>query len=450
MAALLVLADLVGVGLAVLALGAAGGWLRPAALVGYPLLAAAAHHRPRVRLCLRVTDELGRLTLAAGMPALVLAVFVPAPAAVWLALGGVTGLLAARGLAYGALRAARRRGQLVEAALIVGAGEMGVRLAEDLAAHPELGAVPVGFVDTVPSPEPLPLPVLGPTDELGRLVEATRASRVLVCYPVERDRDLVPLLRACRSHRVDICFVPRFSELGVAVPRSALDEVWGTPLLPLRRGLTAPAAGAVKRGVDVVVATVALLVAGPLLLALAGALRLRHGAPVLFRQTRLSTAGRRVRVVKLRTLPPQADPDTTWTGAPAPGGLPGFLRDRHLDELPQLWNVLRGDLSLVGPRPERPFFAARFAEEIEGYAGRTRAPAGLTGWAQVHGLHGDTSLVERARFDNAAIEWWTPLQDLVVLARTLAVAWRGATRPAPAPAVAAGAHRPPRLGGAEG
>ncbi|MST33748.1 hypothetical protein GHK86_13610, partial [Acidimicrobiaceae bacterium USS-CC1] len=155
-------------------------------------------------------------------------------------------------------------------------------------------------------------------------------------------------------------------------------------------------------------------------------------------------------VVKLRTLPPQAEPDTTWTGAPAPGGLPGFLRDRHLDELPQLWNVLRGDLSLVGPRPERPFFAARFAEEIEGYAGRTRAPAGLTGWAQVHGLHGDTSLVERARFDNAAIEWWTPLQDLVVLARTLAAAWRGATRPSSAPKQATGAHRPPRLGGAEG
>jgi len=123
---------------------------------------------------------------------------------------------------------------------------------------------------------------------------------------------------------------------------------------------------------------------------------------------------------KLCTLAGHADPDTSWT-VPARQStrLCRCLRRTHLDELPQLVNVLRGEMSLVGPRPERPHFTERFGSDIPGYRDRTRMPAGMTGWAQVHGLHGDTSIADRARFDNRYIECWSLWLDLVILARTL-------------------------------
>jgi len=125
--------------------------------------------------------------------------------------------------------------------------------------------------------------------------------------------------------------------------------------------------------------------------------------------------------MKLRTLSEYGDPDTSWSvPAQHSSKLGRWLRTTHLDELPQLVNVLRGEMSLVGPRPERPYFADRFSHNIPRYSDRTRMPAGITGWAQVHGLHGDTSMFERARFDNQYIEYWSPWLDVVILARTLA------------------------------
>jgi lipopolysaccharide/colanic/teichoic acid biosynthesis glycosyltransferase len=143
------------------------------------------------------------------------------------------------------------------------------------------------------------------------------------------------------------------------------------------------------------------------------------GAPVLFRQRRVTGAGRVAVIVKLRTLAAHADADTRWAVPAGVTGLGAWLRRTHLDELPQLWNVVRGEMSVVGPRPERPYFAARFADTVPHYTGRHRMPAGITGWAQVHGLHGDTSMVDRVRFDNRYVADWTPWLDLVILCRTL-------------------------------
>jgi len=125
-------------------------------------------------------------------------------------------------------------------------------------------------------------------------------------------------------------------------------------------------------------------------------------------------------VVKLRTLGQHGDPDTAWRVPDEKcGPLGRFLRITHIDELPQLVSVLRGDMSLVGPRPERPYFARQFSQDIPGYAARQRMPAGMTGWAQVHRLNGDTSISDRARFDNYYIEYWSFWLDLAVLARTV-------------------------------
>ena len=125
-------------------------------------------------------------------------------------------------------------------------------------------------------------------------------------------------------------------------------------------------------------------------------------------------------IVKLRTLGRHGDPDTSWA-VPASqcGALGRSLRVTHVDELPQLVSVLRGDMSLVGPRPERPHFVRQFSESVPGYAGRQRMPAGMTGWSQVHRLNGDTSISDRARFDNNYIEYWSFWLDLAVLARTV-------------------------------
>ena len=208
------------------------------------------------------------------------------------------------------------------------------------------------------------------------------------------------------------------------------------PGRPAARPARAGGAGlAAKRAIDILGALTGLAVFGLPMLALGACMRRQLGSPALFRQVRVTGPGRRAVVLKLRTLRADAGADHCW--APSPGQstrLGWLLRASHLDELPQLVNVLRGEMSLVGPRPERPHFAARFAADVPGYAGRTRMKAGLTGWAQVNGLTGDTSLADRAAADNSYIDNWSLWLDLVILART---GWLAATE------LAAHLRRPP-------
>jgi lipopolysaccharide/colanic/teichoic acid biosynthesis glycosyltransferase len=278
------------------------------------------------------------------------------------------------------------------------------------------------------------LPLLGRPADLAQVVARHGIRRVIVCPgdsvrgDAGRDNDLVRALRATRPLPADVCVVPRLHQLGAAVPAACLDEVWGIPLIPLRQFRQWTASQALKRAFDVLVAAVLIIVLAPVLAAIAVAVRIRSGRPVLFRQVRVMAAGRRAEVIKLRTLGEHDDPDTCWkVPLEGSGGFERWLRKRHLDELPQLANVLRCDMSLVGPRPERPYFAERFGSEIQGYDDRHRMRAGLTGWAQVHGLHGDTSIADRARFDNQYIEYWSPWLDVVILIRTLVNGAAGAS-----------------------
>ncbi len=256
-----------------------------------------------------------------------------------------------------------------------------------------------------------------------------------------------------------MCVLPRLAGLGAAVPRGCLDEVWGIPLIPLRRPGPVRAGRLAKRAFDAASAAALLILTVPLLAAAGLAVRRRLRHPALFRQVRVVGPGRQAEIVKLRTLGQHGDPDTSWA-VPAGrcGRLGRFLRVTHIDELPQLASVLRGDMSLVGPRPERPHFARQFAAAVPGYAGRHRMPAGLTGWAQVHGLNGDTSISDRARFDNYYIEYWSFWLDLLILARTVtgtaaeAARWaarpRGVPRSGPRPAGRRAGDRPgPRAAG---
>ncbi len=265
--------------------------------------------------------------------------------------------------------------------------------------------------------------MIGGVSDLGVLVAREGVSRVILCDPAGADAELASALRASGPLAADVCVVPRLSGVGVAVPMACLDEVWGIPLIPLRRpgwAGPAPLGRMLKRTFDVLVAAAALVLAAPLLIVSALAVRLTLRRPALFRQVRVVGQGDLAEIVKLRTLGRHGDPDTSWA-VPASqcGALGRFLRVTHIDELPQLVSVLRGDMSLVGPRPERPHFAAQFSQSVPGYAGRQRMPAGMTGWSQVHLLNGDTSISDRARFDNYYIEYWSFWLDLAVLARTV-------------------------------
>ncbi|WP_243788243.1 sugar transferase [Saccharopolyspora gloriosae] len=403
--------DAVTVTVAALAVGTPGlpGALYVVAVLG--VLAAGGGHR--LRVCLRVGDQVPRLVLAAAVPA---ALLVPWTGDGWLVPAGASALVLARGAGNAGLRAAHRRGLLVEQVLIVGAGSVGVRISRALREHPEFGLRPAFLAD---GPAADGTPVLGRPHRLGELVARHRVTRVILCAG-DTDADLVSIVRACRPLPADVYLVPGLPELGVAVPQRFLDEIWGVPLVPLRRWAHTGAAVRAKRIFDVVLAGALLVVLAPLLLALAAAVRLGGGGAALFRQRRVTGAGRSATVVKLRTIPGGTEQGWSVPAADTTG-LSRWLRGTHFDELPQLSNVLRGEMSVVGPRPERPCYAERFAREIPRYRDRHRVRGGMTGWAQVHGLHGDTSIPERADFDNRYIENWTPWLDVVVVARTVGI-----------------------------
>ncbi len=384
------------------------------------LLVLAATGQHRLRICLRVADGAGRILAAAALPLLILLPWIPAGAAARLALWSAGLVFAFRVAVVALLRAAHRGGMLTERALVIGAGTFGAYIGELMREHPELGLRPVGYLDHGPPRRDLALPSLGAPGDLAEVVARLGVRRVIVCYASCKDEDLVTVLRASRPLRADVCAVPRLYEVGMAVPRSCLDELWGIPLIPLRRLGHSTVGVGLKRALDVAIAAILLVAAAPVLLVLAAAIRWRTGQTPLFRQDRVTGRGRTASVMKLRTLTGSADPDTSWGVSGHDCSVMGrWLRITHLDELPQLWNVLRGDMSLVGPRPERPYFAGQFGREILRYSDRGRMQAGMTGWAQVHGLNGDTSIAERARFDNQYIEYWSPWLDVVILARTL-------------------------------
>ena len=217
---------------------------------------------------------------------------------------------------------------------------------------------------------------------------------------------------------LEIYVVPRLFELGFDI--RSRDELWGIPLSRVPRALSLRSARVLKRSFDIVISLVSLVVLSPVMAVTAAAVRLSGPGPLIFRQYRVGLDGRPFTMMKFRTLLPNQDGDRTWSVAhdPRVSKLGGFLRRTGLDEMPQLFDVLRGDMSLVGPRPERAGFARIFTMSIAEYGARHRVRPGITGWAQVHGLRGDTSVADRARFDNYYLATWTLSGDIIILLRT--------------------------------
>jgi len=393
------------------------------------LLALNLLGRHRLRICMRVSDEVPRIAAAAALALLVLIPWQHSLISLVI-VGVMTGvlLITMRAALYASLRAAYRANWLTEPALIVGTDELGYEVGALLQEHSDLGMRPVGLVGEVTQSSKGSLPVLGGFSRISDLVRQHRISKIIVSLPAGSDPRMVSALRDRSSSPVDVYVIPPVHELASAIPASCMDEIWGIPLLPLRRSGLEVLGRAVKRLFDVIVGVTLLVVLGPVLLILAALGYLGRTRPVMFRQDRVTRAGRTVTVMKFRTMS-CPNPDSEWSVADEScSSLGRWLRATHLDELPQLLNVIRGDMSLVGPRPERPFFTSRFAQIVPHYDDRHRARAGLTGWAQVHGLTGDTSIPERVRFDNYYIEHWSLWLDLVIMARTIVEPVTGAIR----------------------
>ncbi|HWX75638.1 MAG TPA: exopolysaccharide biosynthesis polyprenyl glycosylphosphotransferase [Solirubrobacteraceae bacterium] len=347
-----------------------------------------------------------------------------------------------------AQRWARARRLVGKPVLIMGAGVVGAQVARRLEAHPEYGLVPVGFLDEDPRSIAevggRDVPVLGTVEDLDEAVQSTGVRNLIVAFSSVADERVSRLIQRCQELGVEVSVVPRMFD--TINNRVGYDTVGGLPLMSFTsinpRGLQF----AIKHGLDRVFALTFLVLLSPVLLGVALAVRLSSSGPVLFRQRRVGRDGKAFDLFKFRSMrlcPGETMDEEEETsslefllpGDTAPGGVEGddrrtligrFLRRTSIDELPQLFNVLKGEMSLIGPRPERPEFVELFTHDITRYGDRHRVKSGITGWAQVHGLRGQTSLAERVEWDNYYIAHWSLGLDMKILALTLAALFHNA------------------------
>ncbi|MCX5199018.1 exopolysaccharide biosynthesis polyprenyl glycosylphosphotransferase [Streptomyces sp. NBC_00249] len=400
------------------------------------LHAQAGLYRPRLApsALLELPALAGRAAVLWCAAAAVLAAAGPGQALRWSLLLGAVCLQAVLTCAgRGAVHMLRRRAALRRplSTLVVGPAEGAGAVSAALHGRPEYGLRPVGIADTgAPADgEGGPLPVLATHEDVRRAVIQNSVRHAVFTRPPEADERTASLVRlfhdhGCRLWLADPAGTAKVTGMRVAQPA---DQLWGYAVQPLLPRPARPVERFAKRGIDSLLAALALLAAAPVMGACALAVRISDGPGVIFRQERVGLYGRPFTLLKFRTLrADEHESATRWTvaGDRRMSPIGSFLRKSSLDELPQLWNVVRGDMSLVGPRPERPFFVAKFSSVHPGYEARHRMPVGITGLAQINGLRGDTSIEDRARFDNHYIDTWSLWQDLWILARTAASFFR--------------------------
>ncbi|MFC0533241.1 sugar transferase [Phytohabitans kaempferiae] len=325
---------------------------------------------------------------------------------------------------------ARKRRWVEHNAIIIGAGPVGVELARLLRRYPGYGLRFTGLIDDdAPSESGAP-PLLGGIDDLDKMIAMVEVDVLILADAGAPEATLMEVLRRPECARCDLWVVPRL--WGSHAQGRLPDHIGAIPVVQARHTMLSGPRWAAKRASDIVFSTVALTVLSPVLLLCAIATLIDGGRGIFFRQERIGRYGKPFQVIKFRTMRPvdEHESQTNWSiaGDRRVGPIGRFMRRTSLDELPQLWNILRGDMTVVGPRPERPYFVEKFSAEHPDYAMRHRVPVGLTGLAQVSGLRGDTPISDRARFDNYYIENWSLWLDVKVLLRTIAEVFRGGGR----------------------
>ncbi len=316
----------------------------------------------------------------------------------------------------------RRSGRNLRSVLVLGAGELGRQVVEKLQTHQEYGFNVVGFLDDDPGLRECGfhgIPVLGTTVDLEEVVKEQSVDQVIVALPLAAYHRTAQLIRRAGQLLVDVKVVPDLLQFFVAT--GGVEELDGMPIINLTQ---IPLQGwnqFAKRAFDVLGSFGLLIVLAPLFPFIMWRIKRIDGGPAFFSQIRTGLDGRSFRLYKFRSMRISAEEDRTWTrhDDDRVTRIGAFLRRTNLDELPQLFNVLKGDMSLVGPRPEQPEFVERFRERYPEYNIRHRVRSGLTGWAQVNGLRGDTSIRQRVIHDLYYIENWSFSLDLKILLRTL-------------------------------
>jgi Undecaprenyl-phosphate glucose phosphotransferase len=340
-----------------------------------------------------------------------------------LVFGGLTtaAVLTARRASWFAIRRLRSQGYNQARAVIVGTSRVARKTAHALRHASWMGIKNVGFVEDRTSHWTGDLNVLGSIDDLPQLVHKYQIGHVFISLPLSRYHDARRVFDVLSRTIVEVRLVVDVPNLaGLSLTTTNLD---GLPLIGLRESPHFGLNLVVKRAMDIALATVGLVLVGPLMLLVAALVKLTSPGPVFYRQDRCGLNGKTFGMLKFRSMRVDAEQQTgaVWARKDDPRrtALGAFLRKTNLDELPQLINVLKGDMSLVGPRPERPVFIQKFTRTIPNYMARHAVKAGITGWAQVNGWRGNTSLRKRIQYDLYYITHWTPWLDLRILLMTI-------------------------------
>ena len=330
-------------------------------------------------------------------------------------------------LAYASREAVRellehrwRAGIGLKRILIAGAGDLGRMLADRMLQHRELGYQVIGFVDDRAGGDHLGyrgLPLLGKLAEVAEIAHSERVDHLYVALPMEEHSKLLDIMDIASREYIDVKVVPDILQF-IAL-RASLEELDGLPVINMNDVPLQGFRAWIKRSLDIVLSLLAMVVLAIPFAVIAAIVKWTSSGPIFYKQERMGLDGRPFAVYKFRSMTHHAE-DTTgpvWArdDDPRATSVGRWLRRFDLDELPQFWNVLKGEMSIVGPRPERPFFVQQFRHRIPQYMLRHKVKAGITGWAQVNGWRGNTSLEKRIEYDLYYIENWSVTLDLKIM-----------------------------------
>lgn len=332
-------------------------------------------------------------------------------------------MIALRVVLYTIRRRARLQGKYLKRVLILGAGRAGRMLESAFHQYPWMGFDVIGFLDD----EKTDLPdVLGKVDDVGPITaryeaEGKPIDYVYLALPLSASGRVPAIMEELSTRLAHVCMVPDLFQFDIL--NSRVTDINGLPVIHLIDEAPIEARRFIKRAIDVVFSALVLLIAAPFMLLIALGVKISSPGPVFYRQERMSLNGQRFDMLKFRSMPVNAEADTgpVWAkpGEQRATLFGQFLRRTSLDELPQFINVLKGDMSVVGPRPERPVFIEEFREHVPSYMLRHKVKGGITGWAQVNGWRGDTSIEKRIEFDLYYIRNWSLVLDFKIMVMTL-------------------------------
>ncbi|TEU19336.1 MAG: undecaprenyl-phosphate glucose phosphotransferase [Anaerolineales bacterium] len=316
----------------------------------------------------------------------------------------------------------RSRGVATDKVLIVGTGEIGQIILHKIRHSPRLGYEVVGFIDGASAQEEVrDVPILGGVDDIPSLIDAYEIDEVIIGLPEASHQEILTVISHCEREKVSIKVFPDVFQ--IMASEVSIGDLGGLPLLTIRDIALQGWKLTLKRVVDLIGGAVGLVLISPLLMLISLLVKLDSPGPVFYAQERMGLDARPFWMLKFRSMLKDAESQTgpIWATKDDPRRtkIGAFMRRFSIDELPQLINVLLGEMSLVGPRPERPVFVEQFRQSIPRYMDRHREKAGITGWAQVNGLRGDTSIAERTKYDLWYIENWSLLLDFKIILRTL-------------------------------